>query len=355
MRVGQSLTVGGDFASSSLDVDDRIWHDFVEGNPQSLIFHHPAWLRLLSDAYGYRVFNVVLRDELGRIVLGLPVAEIGPRRKRRWVSLPFSDRCAPLVSPDLSAPQQAAALEDLRRKQHLRRIEVHHQLEGPHAYSRSPAVFHLLELAPDAEAVARTSFRPQVRTHIRKAERLGLEVRLDTSREALTETFYNLHVRTRRRLGVPVQPRGFFEQLWGDLIAPGLGFVSLAFAGSEPLAGAVILTYNGTAFYKFAASESASLRFRPNHLVLARCIEWACTHGYRQFDFGRSDLPHRGLRAFKASWGAREFPLAYTTFADQPPRRHWFEASDVFAPFLRRAPEWTVRAAGELLYRYVGY
>jgi CelD/BcsL family acetyltransferase involved in cellulose biosynthesis len=340
---------------SVLEIDDRVWLDFVAENPRSLVFHHPSWLRVLSESYGYRVFALVLANEHGQDVLGLPVAECGRPGRRRWVSVPFADRCPPLLCSELEPSRPAALIEDERIRQRLYRFEVHAALPGSAGYLRSPAVSHLLPLAPDAEMLFSASFRPQVRQHIRKATRLGLEVRLETSQEALTDTYYRLHVRTRKRLGVPVQPRGFFEHFWRHIIEPGLGFVSLAYAGSEAVAGAVILAYNGTVFYKFAASEPAFLHLRPNHLVLWRSIQWACARGYGQLDFGRSDLANRGLRAFKASWGATELPLAYTTFSSRPPSRRWIEASRLFSPVFRQSPEWVVRAAGELLYKRVGY
>ena len=41
-----------------LALDDRRWREFVESRPDSTIFHHPMWAKLLADCYGYRAMAV---------------------------------------------------------------------------------------------------------------------------------------------------------------------------------------------------------------------------------------------------------------------------------------------------------
>ena len=67
------------------------------------------------------------------------------------------------------------------------------------------------------------------------------------------ETFYRLHLQTRRRLGVPVQPRRFFALLLERVIRTGLGFVLTAHRDNVPVAGALFCAWNGTVMCKYSA------------------------------------------------------------------------------------------------------
>jgi lipid II:glycine glycyltransferase (peptidoglycan interpeptide bridge formation enzyme) len=189
----------------------------------------------------------------------------------------------------------------------------------------------------------------QVLRAIRKAERAGLQVSLGRS-PARLEVFYALHLQTRRRLGVPVQPKRFLDILWKRVLEPGLGFVVLAFAGKQPIAGALFLSWNRNLVYKFGASDPRYWEVRPNNLVMWTAIDWACQHGYRLLDLGRTDLGNQGLRDFKSRWGAVEVPLVYSYLAARPPRSLPSAASRALSGLIQSSPPIVCRLIGELLY-----
>src|SRR6185503_12840306 len=122
----------------------------------------------------------------------------------------------------------------------------------------------------------------------------------------LADTYYRLHVGTRRRLGVPVQPRRYFRMLWRSILEPGLGRLFLAYSGAEPIGGIVVLLWQRNAIYKYGAWDDGARSLRPNHLLLATALEWAAAEGAVTFDLGRTDTDQPGLRAYKIGWGGRE-------------------------------------------------
>jgi CelD/BcsL family acetyltransferase involved in cellulose biosynthesis len=271
-------------------------------------------------------------------------------RRPRWVSLPFTDRCPPLAA-DGATPGRLVDLADRARKQaNVARLEVHADLPGRGVHRQPRGVAHVLSLSPDPELTFRAFSRSQVQRNVRKAERSGLTLRRADAPEDLTESFYKLHLRTRRRLGVPVQPRRFFDVLWHRLIAPGLGFVDLAYHGRLPVAGAVFLTAGRTVVYKYGASEPSSWPLRPNNLIFWDAIRWGCENGFAAFDFGRSELDNRGLRRFKSGWGAIEEPLVYATLGAMPSRKGRVIGASLLPPLIRRGPLWFCRAIGEVAY-----
>jgi CelD/BcsL family acetyltransferase involved in cellulose biosynthesis len=337
-----------------LALDDPRWVEFTRASPEATPFHHPAWAQLLSEAYGFPGFAVAAADDEGNIVAGAPfLAPASPLGVRRWVSLPFTDECTLLASGPAAGPAVVSELERARREGAAPRIELRCAVAGEAWDATAGAVAHVLDLAADPADVSRGFSRSQVLRNIRRADREGVVVGVGTS-DAHVEAFYALHLRTRRRQGVPVQPRGFFTLLQRRMLDAGLGEILIASVGDTAIAGAVFLFWNGTTIYKFGASDPEAWGHRPNHALFWTAIQRSCARGDGRFDFGRTDLDNSGLRAFKASWGAVERPLVYSLLPTGARREGDALAARVLAPAIRHGPKWVCRAAGETLYRYAG-
>ncbi|TMJ94026.1 MAG: GNAT family N-acetyltransferase [Actinobacteria bacterium] len=331
-------------------IDDRRWCEFVEGHTDATLFHHPAWCRVLERAYGYRPFAVALERPDGRLTAGLPLMEVRGLRGRRWLSLPFTDACRPLSNGQ--DPALAEALDAERQRAGVRLVEIRGPITSPPGHPAARGLNHTLTLRSDPDDLLRTFSRSQVQRNISRAVREGVRVRRSQERADLLEVFYRLHLQTRRRHGVPIQPRTFFEQLWERLLAQDLGFVLVAEVDGRPAAAAVFLAWNGTLTYKFGASDPASWTRRPNHLLFWEAIRWGCEHRYATLDFGRTDFGNEGLRAFKQGWGTIETELVYATLGARAPALGDRRLTAALGAVIRRTPSWVCRLAGEALYRY---
>jgi CelD/BcsL family acetyltransferase involved in cellulose biosynthesis len=332
-------------------ISDQRWTSFVEAAPDATPFHRPEWADMLGACYGYRAFALSKVDAQGRICAGIPVVDVRSPFGRRWVSLPFTDYCAPLAQSEEDRNSFVDQLNIERGAQRVSRLEIRALVSGSSVHRRSSSVLHTLRLGADPDVIFRT-FKPSAQRSVLKAIRDGVTVRTANTPAELIDTFYGLHARTRARLGIPVQPRRYFRMLWQSLIDRGLGFVLLASTNKEAVAGAVFLAWNGTIEYKYGASIPEFWNLRPNHLLFSTAIRWGCEHGYRVLNFGRTDLADIGLRAFKRSWGAIEEPLVYSTLGEPPRPAHAAALMGLMRPFLRRTPPWVCRVAGELVYRY---
>lgn len=336
-----------------LDINDARWGDFARSQPDALPFHHPAWSALLADCYGYEPFALALVESTGKVIAGLPLLELRkPFGGRQWISLPFTDYCPPLAADNTARCEMVDALADVQMTKGISQLLVRSSVDGPRATLRQCGVIHTLQLTADPEATYRTFKKSQVRASIAKAERQGVTVRRGESLTDLVDVFYGLHLQTRRRLGVPVQPRRFFRLVWERMIASGLGFVLLAYVDNVPVAGGVFFTWNGTIIYKFGASNPAFWSVYPNNLLLWDAIRWGCENGYRIFDFGRTDLDNQGLRTFKNGWGTKEEPLVYSSFGGVDASSGRGRLNEMLGTVIRRSPPWVCRVVGETLYKY---
>jgi CelD/BcsL family acetyltransferase involved in cellulose biosynthesis len=335
-----------------LELTDPRWAGFVASQPAATPFHHPAWGTLVAGCYGFRAFAVATTGPAGQIRAGLPLIEVRHLRgEPKWVSLPFTDYCPPLVPAPQDEPILADALAQASKAAGIQRVVVRAPLAG--AASASTAFRHVIALEGDADRVY-ARFRGGVRQRIRQAERRGVTVRQGTQPEDLTEVFYRLHLRTRRRLGVPVQPRRFFRMLWDAMISLGLGQVFIAEASGKPVAAQVCLAWNGTMIWKFSASDERAWLLRPNNLIVWYAVQTAFERGCRWLDMGRTDAADEGLRSFKRSWGSVEEPLVYGTLGvgPEPASPGNGKAGHLLASVIRHGPLALCRATGEALYRY---
>jgi len=332
-----------------LDLDDPRWSAFVESRPEATPFHNPTWASLLAECYGFRTFAFVLGVD-DKIDAGVPMAEIRSLTgKKRWVALPFTDALAPL-GPPARVSELTRALDRQRSEEHIRSVEI--RADAPEGVRSVRGLAHVLHLTLDPEALLQTFSKSQVQRSVTRAAREGVNVREAEREEDLLETFYELHLLTRRRQGIPIQPRRFFSLLWERMIAPGLGSVLIAEIRGQAVASAVFLAWNRRVVYKFGASDRRAWGSRPNHAVFWDAIRRACASGMRELDFGRTDPGNEGLRAFKAGWGTEERPLVYTTFGDTHTSPGSGRAGSVVAATIRHSPRWVCRVLGETLYRH---
>lgn len=333
---------------------DPRWVSFLDGNADISIFHHPAWMQLIAKSYGYRPFVLALTNAQSGVVAGIPLMEVNsPFIGRRWVSLPFSDCCRP-VSRDESTLK--ALTEQVLRSAASRRIRsvelrgtypVHQSL-----YARSGHVIHKLDLTSGLNAIWR-NVHAMHRRNVRIATENDVAVICGGSDDHLAD-FYRLHLVTRRRQGMPIQPWRFFMHLKELLLDQGHGFLMLAYKNRDCIAGAIFLYWGDTFTYKYGASNDDNSGCRPNNIIMWAAIQRACERGFRYFDLGRTDLENTGLRTFKSRWGAKEIPLFYSSLKTNSFSVVGGRLMRCMHFVIQKSPTWLCRLTGEFLYKYFG-
>ncbi len=333
---------------------DPGYAELVAGAEGTEIFHDRLWLELLRDEYGYEIGACCVRDD-ERVEAAIPFAKIKSRLTgKRLVALPFSDHCPPVLAENVGLEPLGMLGDALAAHARESRLDltVHAALPSvPEGYVSERFVRHLLSLPSDPDEAER-GMAKTFRQKARQARRGGLQVERRIDAEALA-IFFGLHLETRRRLGVPTQPKSFIAR-FEKLFAAGHGCVWVVEDGGEPICAAVFLTQGRTVTYKYSASAGASLNKRPNNLLLLEAVRFYAEQGFERIELGRTDLDQEGLRRFKRSLGAEEIPLAYTYLTEPAPLGEPSLKERAMTATIRRSPAVVGRLAGQMLYRHVG-
>ena len=337
-----------------IELEDPRWLAFIETRPDAVIFHHPAWINTLAQSYHYSPFILTHCSQSGEILAGLPMIEVkSVFTGRRWVSLPFSDYCKPLAVNETALQEFTQRLAAFSRQADTPRIELRWQFPPQEAIATyQHHVLHLNQLDPDFEIVF-TKIHKRMRKHLRQAEKSELRVEIGAGQEDMRK-FYQLQLDTRRRHGVPIQPRKFFDLLSTQILEKGLGVILTAYKDDRLLAGLVLLHYQNTVTLKYSADTRDYDKLKPNYLMDISAIRWAHENGYQIIDYGRSALDNTGLRDYKTRLGATETPLIYGVIGDDPPGSTEGKLAAIMETIIRHSPRFVCRAAGEVLYRHVG-
>ncbi len=338
-------------------VDPRthpLWHELASG-PDGSLFTSPPWITAVSDTYGFTPSASVVVDESGSASAGVAWTDVDDLRGRRRLTLPFCDRADPIAA-DRTAWEALAAdalTEDIPLT--LRCLDTSPAVEDPRLSTIGEAAWHATPLTRSLDEL-HAAFRPQTRRNIATAERAGVQVILSAEVEAVRE-YHRLHVELRKRkYRLLAQPREFFDRIW-KAFAPADGIrTALAVVNGRPVAGALYLLWQDTAYYKFGASQAEFLPLRPNDAIHWHVIRWAHGRGLRMLDWGLSDLDQPGLCRYKSGWAGVEGRIR-TLNAGGPPRGRRADVEETLSAITDlltepSVPQPVTERAGAALYRF---
>ena len=354
--------VAGTTAATSSTVDplaDSRWAAFAGSHPSAVVFHQPAWIRVLTDVFGYEPRFHVSRDARGEITAAWPSMVVRSRLTgTRLVCLPFCHRAGPLVdSSDSGRILLDALTSDAQEVSTLRISKFATGPGGSNSHSacnRGTSILHAIDLASNSECLL-PGFDRDVRYSIRRAQRDGVSVRLAGGPDDV-RAFYRLYVRQRKRQGLLPQPESFITQICESIVDAGDGFLVLAAYNDQPVAG-LLSSHRDTVIGTHAAMEPAFRRHRPNHLAMWLSIQVACDRGFKHYDLGRTQPEDERLARFKAGWGASQTTLPYFYSPGEDSMRaryHSGSGNAIVSSIIRHSPRAVAATAANILYRHLG-
>ncbi len=200
---------------------------------------------------------------------------------KRGVSLPFTDRCEPLVSDRIQFETLITCLKEYGKKMGWKYLELRGGM--PFLTGVGPPVSylgHTLDLTIGEDRLF-SGLRDSTRRNIRKAEKEGVEIVISETMDAMV-AFDELNRITRKQHRLPPQPFSFFSAVYEHVLSKALGFVVIASYQGRPVAAAVFFHLDRKALYKYGASDLEHQSVRANNLVMWKAIERLIKGGFRK-------------------------------------------------------------------------
>jgi CelD/BcsL family acetyltransferase involved in cellulose biosynthesis len=335
---------------------DPRWEALVQSHPRSSVFHSTNWIRALQTAYGYCPLVVTTCSPDAALTNGILFCRVNSwLTGRRFVSLPFSDHCEPLVSTSTELDgllQHMGRYADAGKEKYIEIRPLSWQPGSKSGFAKSTAYrFHCLDLSKNTSELFRDFHKDCVQRKIRRAEREKLHYEEGNS-ERLLQKFYDLLMITRRRQCLPPQPISWFRRLvtaFGEDLK-----IRVATKDGLPVASILTLAHKKTMVYKYGCSDERFHRFGGMAFLFWHAIQEAKVQGCSQFEMGRSDSANLGLISFKEHWGAAGTELRYWKYPQQPEITTGNWEKSLLRRLVPLTPDPVLRTVGGLLYRHVG-
>jgi predicted N-acyltransferase len=336
----QIITVGEDMAEA--------WNKLAraKGTP----FHSFEWRRVLEKTYGYEPLYLAAISDGGLKGI-LPSFIQGKLGWKRIVSLPMADYGGTIAEGEDIDTLLLEKLKEYAGERGLKQIEINMmkkpgELPDGFYITTSSCTFILDTKRPFADVWAK-SFNHKTRNKVWKSQKEGVLVKQGDSISDLDD-YYNLYVRTMRKLATLPRPQSFFNEICLQLSDYKRLFIAM-YQG-KAIAGKFVFIFNKKMHFWGAVSDERFLSLAPNNALYSYAIQWACEHNLDCVDFGRTapDSPHF---LFKKHWGGREIPL-YTITTSLNPITQPEKLLNIARPILRHMPVPLAKFAGSIAYRY---
>lgn len=302
---------------------DKRWDFFVENHPWGWVSQLSDWGKILEECFKHiKGYYLAIFNEDNQITGGLPIFSCKSwLTGKRLVSIPHATLSDPLVSSLEGMSLLLDATIKLSKTLGIKNIEIRTLMSSPffpteqfedHRYFQH----HYIKLMPDPEELRKSFHRTCVRQRISRALGSKLELRIG-EKESDLAAFYQLHILTRKRHGLPPQPYKFFRLLWDTFYSSNRIKILYAMFHDQPVAALILLNFKNRMSAEFAASNEQFRDLSPNHLLFWEAIKMACLDGFEIFDFGRTPPRNSELMEFKRRWGTKMKDLPHFYYPKQ--------------------------------------
>jgi hypothetical protein len=338
-------------------VPREVWQAVLRSDPGATALQTPAYFEAVLAATGGRDDSRLYSLEDGRRLVLPLVRQRSIPGVRLTSAFPIGyGHGGMLATGGLRDGDVRMVVEDLRGQALSTRIGGAHHTSVQWSAGRMPGVLEVprrvevLDLALGFDKLREQQFSRSIRYHLRRAERAGVEVELDTTGR-LIPIFHQIYrawvdrwapqsgmpPAVAHRLALRQEPLQKFETVAAMLGQACRMFV--AWHGGQPVAAAITLVHGEHAIgWRSYSIKELAAPVAANILTQATCIADACRSGCRYFDLGQSGAVAT-LQSYQNSFGATP---------------HWVVNLRIESPGLTRVRSAKERALGAVVEAMAG-
>jgi hypothetical protein len=338
-------------------INDPSISDFLMNDERARIYHHPAWIKSLCDAYGGTPYYVISTDSETEKMNGLfPFILFNNRSgKKKIISLPYTNYCDNLLHGIYDTNYIIKLIE--KQLGTISSYDFRNLNEEPvEGFSNnSDFLVHVIELKPTLDETYKSFGKRSIRRFIKKAEEKKLTFRLGETDEDF-KLFYQLEVKLRKSIGLPPAPVEFFYSIWTNLKKQNLIFLPIVSFDNEPVAASMVLHYKDRIYFEYTGLSKKHKNLYGNHMLHWEMIKIAHNDGVRFVELGRVDKDNKDLIFFKENWGALPFKIYHRR---SPSQKKNFLARiknftyPSFVKINKHLPAALLKLEGRMLYKYL--
>jgi len=343
---------------------DPRWDQFVESHPFGLICHLSGWKQVLEESFPHMKghYLAILNHDNNSILAALPVFEVRSiLTGNRLVSITFATNCDPLISSKENFRELLESVINLSTKLKCPKIEIRalaslHLVQDDRLGIVVHDNSHQLSLETTPAELMKT-FDGKARSRIKKSLKNGLDLQIARSEEDLLE-FYKLHVKARKRLGLPPQPYLFFELLWRKFYPTNHITLLLVSHKGQLVSGLLMFKFKNRCSQEYLASDERFNHLYINYFCMFEAIKLAQSEGYKIYDLGRTEIKNEGLMSYKNHWGGKVVDLPKFYYPKKLCSSLVPRETSVFYKLIRNiskhVPDSLFVSIGNFMYRHLG-
>jgi hypothetical protein len=311
-----------------------VWDAAADASPEAWLWHrYDLCDTAVRDWPGRSDASFAVLNDHGRIEALLPAHILEGKAPFGFSVRYLNSNGGPALAPAVGRPRRQQLLEAIAAQLEAQAVSsrvvrttialppMSPALRGPDGPRCNPLLSMgyedisgqtwVADLRDGAEAAWRR-LEGRARTSVRRAEEAGVRVR----RSTLTDEwrpFFELHLATYQRLGVPSYPPALFRAIFEQLVAPGFCCVHFAELNGTPIAATNIACYKHGGYYWHGFASDQGLRTNALTLLIWNAIRDLAGAGILQWlDCGEAVLHpggrYRQLSEFKKSFGGELYP-----------------------------------------------
>jgi hypothetical protein len=274
------------------EVESEQWDQLLEEFPHATVFHTLAWQRIMSAAGAARIHLAQAQLD-GECEAVWPCQEMrkGPLRV---LGSPLPGMSTAYMGPLFKSRNTMHAVIDAFFQHDwfnkpaffaVKSLNAEHVDLSAHGFEKVLDFdTYCIDLTMPEDALWE-NLKSECRSRIRKAEKLGLQVREETSAEFVDE-FWAMSIETFARTQIqPTFRQGFVEEMWRHLGPEGRLRVLSAWLDEERV-GTLVLPLDNHTMYYWGGASYRRFRGLPAHNLLHwEAIKLAQRAGLERYDF----------------------------------------------------------------------